>query len=104
MARQHLTGRFSKGYSGARVATMFGAGVVAGFFLKDAVQRLQELAQRKWAHRERERTVAFGDNLPESLERREPAPEQGQPRFGGTGAIGFSPAAAATPSDEPDRR
>jgi len=41
--------------------------------------------------------VTFGENLPDSLERREPAPEPGQPRFGGTGAIGFSPAAATEP-------
>jgi hypothetical protein len=79
----------------------FALGVVAGLFLKEGVRRTQELARRKWAHREPERTVTYDDNLPDSLERREPAPREGQPRYGGTGAIGFSPAAAAevNPSD-----
>jgi hypothetical protein len=73
--------------------------MVAGLVLKEAVQRAQDLARRKYAHRERERTVAYDDNLPDALERREPAPEQGQPRYGGTGAIGFSPAAVTPPSE-----
>ena len=47
--------------------------------------------------RESKHTMVYDENLPESLERREPAPEAGQPRFGGTGAIGFSPAAATDP-------
>ena len=96
-----MAGQIYTRNGGTRAATLFVAGVVAGFFVKEAVQRMQQLARRKWAHRERERTVAFDDNLPDSLERREPAPQQGQPRFGGTGAIGFSPAAAVPPSDEP---
>ena len=84
---------------GTRTGSAFVLGMVAGLFLKEAVQRAQDLARRKYAHREYERTVAFDDNLPDALERREPAPEQGQPRYGGTGAIGFSPA-AVTPSSE----
>jgi len=80
-----------------QAASAFVLGVVTGLFLKEAVQHGQQLARRKWAHRENESTVTFGENLPDSLERREPAPEPGQPRFGGTGAIGFSPAAATEP-------
>ena len=83
--------------SGALAASAFGVGVVTGLFLKDAVQRTQELARRKQAHRENERTVAYDENLPDALERREPAPREGQPRYGGTGAIGFSPEAARDP-------
>jgi hypothetical protein len=77
----------------------FVAGMIAGLILKEGVRRLQELARRKYAHGEVERTVTYGENLPDSLERREPAPTPGQPRYGGTGAIGFSPAAATTPSE-----
>ena len=84
---------------GTGAGSAFVLGMVAGLFLKEAVQRAQDLARRKYAHRERERTVAYDDNLPDALERREPAPEQGQPRYGGTGAIGFSPAAVTPPSE-----
>ena len=78
-------------------ASTFVIGVLAGLFLKEAVHRGRQFARRKRAHRESERTLTYDENLPESLERREPAPEAGQPRFGGTGAIGFSPAAATEP-------
>ena len=37
--------------------------------------------------------LTYDENLPEPLGRREPAPYTGQPRFGGTGALGVSPAA-----------
>ena len=82
-----------------RIGAAFGLGMAAGLVLKEAAQRAQGAAQRKLTHREREHTVGYDENLPEALERREPAPQEGQPRFGGTGAIGFSPAAAAKPSD-----
>jgi hypothetical protein len=85
-----------------QAASAFVLGVVTGLFLKEVVQHGNGFAQRKWAHREAERTLTYDENLPESLERREPAPQAGQPRFGGTGAIGFSPAAATEPAD-PDR-
>jgi len=88
MAGQNL--RWTRG---ALAASAFGLGVATGLFLKEAVQRTQELARRKQAHREYERTVSYDENLPDTLERREPAPTEGQPRYGGTGAIGFSPAA-----------
>ena len=87
---------------GRQAASAFVLGVVTGLFLKEVAQRGQQAARRKWTHREHERTVTYGDNLPDSLERREPAPAPGQPRFGGTGAIGFSPAAATEP-EGPDR-
>jgi hypothetical protein len=79
----------------------FAVGVVAGLLLKEGLRRAQELARRTWAHQEHEATIAYDDNLPDSLERREPAPHEGQPRYGGTGALGFSPAVAAEakPSD-----
>ena len=83
---------------GTGSASAFALGMVAGLFLKEAVQRAQERARRQGAHRDYERTVAFEDNLPDSLERREPAPVEGQLRYGGTGAIGFSPAAVTPPS------
>jgi hypothetical protein len=93
MARQHLrrTSALSSG-------SAFALGVVAGLFLKEGVQRLQETARRRHAHRERERTVTYDENLPESLERREPEPHEGQPRYGGTGALGVSPATVKTPT------
>lgn len=84
---------------GTRTGSAFVLGMVAGLVLKEAVQRAQKRARRKDAHREYERTVAYDENLPDSLERREPAPEQGRPRYGGTGAIGFSPAAVTPPSE-----
>jgi hypothetical protein len=83
---------------GTGTGSAFVLGVVAGLVLKEAVQRAQERARRMGAHGENERTVTYDENLPDALERREPAPEQGQPRFGGTGAIGFSPAAVTPPS------
>ena len=80
-----------------KTGAAFGLGIVAGVFLKDAVRRTQDAARRKHTQHEQADTVTYDDNLPESLERREPAPQEGQPRFGGTGAIGFSPAVAAEP-------
>ena len=95
-----MTGHNLKWRSGALAASGFGLGVIAGLFLKKAAERTQELGRRIQARGENERTVTYDENLPDSLERREPAPHEGQPRFGGTGAIGFSPAAAtARPRD-----
>ena len=97
MAGQNLNWR-----SGALAASGFGLGVVAGLFLRKAAERTQELGRRKQAHEENERTLTYDENLPDSLERREPAPHEGQPRFGGTGAIGFSPAAATARPRDPE--
>jgi hypothetical protein len=81
-----------------RWSSAFILGVVAGFFVKEGIRQLQDGARRKQTQLDQERTVVYDENLPEPLERREPAPEAGQPRFGGTGAIGFSPATVTPPS------
>jgi hypothetical protein len=83
---------------GSGAGSAFVMGMVVGLFVREAAQRVWQVARRKYTHRERERTVAYDDNLPDALERREPAPTAGQPRYGGTGAIGFSPAAVTPPS------
>jgi hypothetical protein len=62
-----------------------------------------ERARRALWHRGYKRTVTYDDNLPETLSRREPAPHAGQPRFGGTGAIGVSPATVVAPRPEEPR-
>ena len=75
----------------------FVLGLVTGLALKDAGKQLFERARTGLWHREYERTVTWDENLPESLGRREPAPYPGQPRFGGTGALGVSPASVTAP-------
>jgi hypothetical protein len=77
--------------------TAFVLGLVTGLALKDAGKQLFDRARTGLWHREHERTVTYDENLPESLGRREPAPYPGQPRFGGTGALGVSPASVAAP-------
>lgn len=81
-----------------RVSSAFILGVVAGVFLKESIQWLQASVRRKQTQLDHDHTVVYDANMPEPLERREPAPEQGQPRFGGTGAIGFSPATVTPPT------
>jgi hypothetical protein len=71
----------------------FALGVVAGLLLKDNARQLVDRARSGLWHREYQRTVTYDENLPESLARREPAPETGEPRFGGTGALGVHPSA-----------
>jgi hypothetical protein len=88
MAGQNLEGK---------IGAAFVLGVVVGVFLKSAAQRIRERGQASLWHREYERTVTYAENLPDSLARREPAPQEGQPRYGGTGALGVSPAAVETP-------
>ena len=73
------------------VGSAFALGVAAGFVLREAASGIYERARRARWHREYERTVVYEMNLPDQLERREPAPQPGQPRFGGTGAMGVSP-------------
>jgi hypothetical protein len=83
-------------------ASAFVLGLVAGWFLKAGAKQVSERRQRGLWHRGYERTVTYDENLPDSLSRREPAPESGQPRFGGTGALGVSPAAiGARQPEEP---
>jgi hypothetical protein len=82
----------------------FVLGLVGGVLLKDAGKRMYERARTRLSHREVERTSTFDNNLPESLGRREPEPYPGQPRYGGTGALGVSPAAvtSARPKEQRD--
>ena len=82
----------------------FALGVVAGVLFKDAGKQLFERARNSWWHREYERTIVYDENLPDSLARREPEPYEGQPRFGGTGAIGVSPASIFADGPEEPRR
>lgn len=83
-----------------RTGSGFVLGLITGLFLKSAARRLYGRRRGRLWHRDYERTVTYDENLPGSLSRREPAPEAGQPRYGGTGAIGVSPAAVVTP--QPD--
>jgi len=82
----------------------FALGLVTGLVLRDGGKQIYERARARLWHREYERTVTYDDNLPESLGRREPAPYSGQPRYGGTGALGVSPASvtAARPEERKD--
>ena len=74
----------------------FALGMVAGFILKDAAKQwFDRVCLSQW-HRDYEQTDMYDDNLPETLGRREPEPESGQPRFGGTGALGVHPAQVPT--------
>jgi len=81
-------------YDGVRMFSAFALGLVAGFLLNGAAKRVHERARIGRWHRGYEGTVAYDEHLPEQLERREPAPQPGQPRFGGTGALGVSPESA----------
>ena len=78
----------------------FALGLVIGLFLNGAAKRMYERTRGRLWHRDYERTVTYDQNLPDSLTRREPAPHAGQPRYGGTGAIGVSPAAVVTPQPQ----
>src|SRR5262245_31099181 len=73
-------------------SSTFVLGVITGLLLKDAARHMLEHARDTLAYREAD-TIVYDENLPESLARREPAPDARQPRFGGTGALGVSPAA-----------
>jgi hypothetical protein len=85
MARQN--------YNGMLIGS-FAVGLGAGLLLNDTVKRAFKRVRAGTWHRDVEQTVSYEQNLPDQLERREPAPRAGQPRFGGTGAIGVSPAVA----------
>ena len=88
-----MPGQKSEGNSVVLAGSAFVLGVVAGLLLKDAAKQMYERARGIHWHREYEETVSYDENLPDSLERREPSPESEQPRFGGTGALGVHPAA-----------
>ncbi len=95
MAAQNLGGTIS-GHHIAIAGSAFALGVVTGLFLKEAGKQMGERARTARWHHEYEQTVTYAQNLPDSLARREPSPQADQPRFGGTGAIGVSPASAGT--------
>jgi hypothetical protein len=80
----------------------FVLGLIAGMMLKDAATRMYERTRNGVWHREYD-TVEYDENLPESLTRREPAPDTRQPRFGGTGAIGVPPSVLRTARPEENR-
>jgi hypothetical protein len=88
MTRQNYEGR------DVLIGSAFALGLAAGLLLQGPAKRLYARVRSGWWHREYERTVTYDQNLPDQLERREPAPRAGQPRFGGTGAIGVSPESA----------
>lgn len=100
MAGQNLESvdelRQAVGHPMVLTGSAFALGVVVGLFLKGAAKRIQDRAHAGEWHREYERTMTYVGNLPDSLERREPAPYPGQPRFGGTGALGVPPATVGT--------
>jgi hypothetical protein len=90
-------------YNGMLISS-FALGLGAGLLLNGTAKRLFTRARAGTWHRQVEQTVSYDQNLPDQLERREPAPRPGQPRFGGTGAIGV-PTAVANPmgrSSEPE--
>ena len=83
------------GQNGQEKAVLIGAsfvlGLLTGFLVKDAARRAYKRARNAQWHREYEETVTYDQNLPDQLERREPEPRAGQPRYGGTGALGVPP-------------
>jgi hypothetical protein len=94
-----MTGQYFEGKM-VLAGSAFALGVVVGLFLKGGAKEVGERVRvGKW-HRDYERTVTHDENLPDSLGRREPAPHPGQPRYGGTGALGVAPASAATARSE----
>ena len=82
----------------------FVLGLVGGVLLKDVGKRIYQRARISLSHRDAEHTSTFDNNLPESLGRREPEPYPGQPRYGGTGALGVSPAAVHSTRPEEQRK
>ena len=81
----------------------FVLGLATGLWLKSTADQIVRGVRDIWWRRDYERTVEYDGNLPESLTRREPAPDTRQPRFGGTGAIGVSPAVVRTAPPEENR-
>ena len=89
MARQHIDGTH------VLIGSAFALGLGVGLILNGVAQRLFDPARRRTWHRDVKRTITYDENLPDQLERREAAPWPGQPRFGGTGAIGVPSAAVS---------
>jgi hypothetical protein len=78
----------------------FVLGLVTGMVLRDTARQMYRRTRNGLWDRDYERTVEYSENLPESLARREPAPDAAHPRYGGTGALGVSPAAVHTARQE----
>ena len=70
----------------------FMLGFTAGLFMRDAAGQLYHRVRRGMRHHPTG-TIVYDENLPDSLQRREPVAHAGQPRYGGTGALGVSPRA-----------
>ena len=88
-----MAGQKFDGNSAMLAASAFALGVATGLLLKGGARQVYERVRGGLWHREYERTGTYARNLPDQLARREPPPEPGQPRFGGTGALGIHPAA-----------
>lgn len=96
MAGLNLEGKLDEKNRGMlATGSAFALGVITGVFLKEAARQVYARARDAAAHREYDRTVTYDQNLPDSLGRREP--ESGQPRYGGTGALGVPPTSAGIP-------
>ena len=89
-----MAGQNVQANSAVLAGSAFALGLITGLLLKTVGKRGLERARANQWHRDYERTVTYDENLPETLERREPLPESRQPRFGSTGALGVHPAAA----------
>ena len=94
MADQKLDGTI--GGRWALTGSAFALGLMSGLILREVAGRLRDRVRHNQTRREYERTVTYDENLPDSLGRREPPPYPDQPRYGGTGAIGASPALVDT--------
>jgi hypothetical protein len=71
----------------------FVLGLLTGLFVNGVAKQMRDSSERLWHRHDDDTVISYDNNLPDSLERREPAPHPGQPRFGGTGALGVSPEA-----------
>lgn len=85
-----MTGQQTEG-NALLVGSAFALGIVAGLLLRDVAASIYDRARQGQWHRAYKGTVTYGQNLPDQLKRREPAPHPDQPRYGGTGALGVSP-------------
>ena len=79
----------------------FVLGLLTGLFVNGVAKQMRDSRERLW-HRHDDDIISYDNNLPDSLERREPAPHPGQPRFGSTGALGVSPQAVKNARKETD--
>jgi|SRR5690349_25034970 hypothetical protein len=90
----------NKGGNVVIAGSAFVLGLLTGLFVKGVSKQLRDTGERLWRSDDHEPIVTYDRNLPDSLERREPAPHPGQTRFGGTGALGVSPEAVINARSE----